>query len=347
VHVVLPGDVADPERPSGGNVYGLRLCRDLPAAGRPVREHSVGTGHPHPGPTTRRVLAEVLAAVPAGTDVILDGLVACGVPEIVVPHADRLRLTVLVHLPLGDESGLPAAVAALLTAREGRVLRAARTVVATSPYTARRVRAVHGVRAQVVAPGVDPAPVAPGTAGGSRLLCLGSITPTKGQDLLVAALARLADREWTCELVGPVVRDPGHVATVRALVARHGLDGRVRIAGPRTGADLDAVFAAADLLVVPSRRETYGMVVTEALARGIPVLAAGVDGLPQTVAAAGPVPGVLVPPAPDMPAALAAALRRWLDEPGLRWAARDAAVRRRERLTGWDDTARALVGVLS
>ena len=173
------------------------------------------------------------------------------------------------------------------------------------------------------------------------------MTPTKGQDLLVEALADVADLAWTCLLVGPLVRDPGHVAAVRALLARHGLAGRVRLTGPRTGPDLDAAYAAADLLVVPSRRESYGMVVTEALARGIPVLAAAVDGVPDTLgcAADGRVPGLLVPPG-DV-AALTVALRRWLGDPDLRETTRSAARERRADLDGWEVTARCLTQVLA
>ncbi|MGD9532090.1 MAG: glycosyltransferase family 4 protein [Pseudonocardia sp.] len=351
VHVVLPGDVDDRRLPSGGNVYGLRVCAGLPAAGRAVHAHRIGGTWPRPAAPARRALARCLEALPAGADVLLDGLVACGVPEAVVPAAARLRLTVLVHLPLGDESGLDPAVAAALSTREGRVLRAARAVVATSPHTARRVRDLHGVAAHVVAPGVDAAAPTQPSEAGSRLLCVGSITPTKGQDVLVRALARIADREWTCALVGPTERDPEHVERVRGLVQCHDLGRRVRLDGPRTGVDLDASYAAADLLVVPSRRETYGMVVTEALARATPVVAAGVDGLPETVrgdgTGRGDLPGLLVAPDPDMADALAAALRRWLDEPALRADARAAARRRRPRLAGWDVTARRLTEVLA
>ncbi|MGQ0574608.1 MAG: glycosyltransferase family 4 protein [Pseudonocardia sp.] len=343
VHVVLPGDVDDPARPSGGNVYDRRVCRGLAAAGRAVREHAVAGPWPRPGAGARRELAAVLAAVPAGETVVLDGLVACGVPDVVGPHAARLRLAVLVHLPLGDEAGLDPASAADLAAREGYTLRAAATVVATSAWAARRIAALHGRAAHVVAPGVDPAPVAPAEAGGTRLLCVGSITPTKGQDLLVEALARVADRDWTCRFVGPLTRDRAHAAAVAALVRAHQLDDRVELTGPLTGADLDAAYARADLLVLPSRRETYGMVATEALARGVPVLAAAVGGVPETLGEA-VVPGLLVAPEPG---ALAAALRRWLDDGELRRAARAAAARRRPGLPGWDRTARRLAEVLA
>jgi glycosyltransferase involved in cell wall biosynthesis len=350
VHVVLPGDVDDPTRPSGGNVYDRRVCRGLPAAGRPVREYAIAGTWPRPADAARAELDRALAAVPAGSDVLLDGLVACGVPDVVAPHAARLKLAVLVHLPLGDEAGLAPADAAELAGRERTTLHAAAAVVATSRWAARRIVDVHRIpagRVRVVPPGVDRAALAPGRTGGARLVCVGSITPTKGQDLLVEALARIADRDWSCVLVGPLVRDPAHVADVRRRTVHHGLEHRIQLTGPRTGPALDATYAAADLLVLPSRAETYGMVVTEALARGIPVLAAAVDGVPDTLGATpdGAVPGVLVPPG-DV-TALAGALRRWLADPTLRSAARAAARQRRNDLDGWEVTSRCLARALA
>jgi glycosyltransferase involved in cell wall biosynthesis len=162
--------------------------------------------------------------------------------------------------------------------------------VATSQWAARRVVELHGIaseRVHVAAPGVEPAPPAIGTDGVSRLLCVGAITRTKGQDLLVEALATLTDRPWHCNLVGPSHRSPGYVADLRASIDRHGLGGRVRLVGPLHPAQLVTVYDATDLLVLPSRAETYGMVITEALARGIPVLAAATGGVPNTMRATG------------------------------------------------------------
>ncbi|MDN5750130.1 MAG: glycosyltransferase family 4 protein [Pseudonocardia sp.] len=352
VHVVVPGDVDDPAVPSGGNAYDRSVCRGLADAGWAVELTPVLGAWPRPGAGARAALAATLAGRPDGALVLLDGLVACGVPDVVVPQAARLALVVLVHLPLGDEAG-----AADLTVGEGAVLHAAGAVVATSPWTARRLVEVHGLaadRVHVAAPGVDPAPPARGTDGAGGLLCVGSITPTKGQDLLVDALAAVGDLPWTCRLVGPVRRDPAHVARVRAAITAHGLGDRVRVTGPLTGAPLAAAFDAADLLVLPSRAEAYGMVVTEALARGVPVLAAAVGGVPETLgvteilddsATLGDGPGILVPPA-DVDA-LAAALRRWLRHPEQREQLRRAAGARRCTLDGWEVTTRCLVTVLN
>jgi glycosyltransferase involved in cell wall biosynthesis len=345
VHVVVPGDVDDDAVPSGGNAYDRRVCQGLPGSGWPVTEVAVPGSWPRPGAAARRALARAFDGVPDGGVVLVDGLVACGVPEVVVPHTGRLSMVVLVHLPLGDELGAAPGLASL----EGETLRAAAAVVTTSPWAARRVVAVHGVtadRVHIAPPGVDPAPTAPGTDGASRLLCVGAVTATKGQDLLVEALAAVPDLAWTCDLVGSLRRDPAYAAAVARAIERHGLGDRLGMPGPRTGARLAADYAAADLVVLPSRRESYGMVLTEALARGIPVLATAVGGVPQTVGRDpdGRVPGLLV--APDDAGPLASAVRRWWSEPDLRAGLRRAARARRAGLEGWEATTRCLSSVL-
>ncbi|MEY9484939.1 glycosyltransferase involved in cell wall biosynthesis [Streptomyces calvus] len=349
VHFVMPGGVDDPSAPSGGNAYDRRLCLDLPGFGWQVHRHPVPGAWPRPDTGARTELARTLRELPDGAAVLLDGLVACGVPDTVVPEAERLRMAVLVHLPLGDETGLDPAVATELDARERAVLRAVPAVVATSDWAARRLVAHHGLapeRVHAAAPGSDIAPLAPGTDGVSRLLCVAAVTPRKGQHRLVQALASVADLPWSCALVGSLGQDPGYVARLRDLIRDHGLRDRLELAGPQTGAALDAHFAAADLMVLTSYAETYGMVVTEALARGIPVLATDVGGLPEAVGRApdGGVPGILVPP--DDPAAIAAGLRRWFGEADERRRLKAAARGRRAALGGWASTAQGLAAVL-
>lgn len=349
VHFVMPGGVDDPAAPSGGNAYDRRVCLDLPGFGWQVVRHAAPGAWPDPDADARESLARTLAGMPDDTVVLLDGLVACGVPEIVVPEAERLRIAVLVHLPLGDETGLDPAVAADLDARERAVLRAVPATIATSDWAVRRLVAHHGLapdRVHLAAPGADIAPLAPGTDGVSHLLCVAAVTPRKGQHRLVEALAAVRDLPWTCSLVGGLGTDPEYVATLRAQIERYGLADRLHLTGPRTGADLDASYAAADLLVLTSYAETYGMAVTEALARGIPVVATDVGGLPEAVGRApdGGLPGILVPP--EDPAAIAAELRGWFGEPDVRRRLKAAARGRRSALAGWAATARSLAGVL-
>ncbi|MFF4142100.1 glycosyltransferase family 4 protein [Streptomyces sp. NPDC001698] len=349
VHFVLPGGVDDPATPSGGNAYDRRVSLDLPGFGWQVRAHPVDGSWPRPDARARGELARVLRELPDGAVVLLDGLVACGVPETVVPEAERLRLAVLVHLPLGDETGLDPAVAAELDARETQVLRAVSAVVATSDWAVRRLVSHHGLAPDLVhaaTPGADIAPLAPGTDGVSRLLCVASVTPRKGQHRLVQALAAVTDLPWSCTCVGALTQDPAYVDRLRGLIAEYGLQDRFHLVGPRAGAELDASYAAADLMVLASYAETYGMAVTEALARGVPVLATDVGGVGEAVGRApdGGVPGILVPP--EDPAALAAELRGWFGEADVRRRLKSAARGRRAALDGWANTARSLAGVL-
>lgn len=349
VHFVMPGGVDDPTAPSGGNAYDRRVCLDLPGFGWQVERHAVAGSWPRPGAAARTELARTLRDLPDGTVVLIDGLVACGVPEIVVPEAERLSIAVLVHLPLGDETGLEPGLALELDAREREVLRAVPAVIATSDWAVRRLVSHHGLapeRVHVATPGADIAPLASGTDGVSRLLCVAAVTPRKGQHRLIEALAGAQDLPWSCVCVGGITQDPEYVAHLRMLIKRYGLQDRLHLAGPKAGAELDASYAAADLMVLTSYAETYGMAVTEALARGIPVLATDVGGVAEAVGRApdGGVPGILVPP--EDPAALAAELRGWFGEADVRRRLKAAARGRRAALDGWATTARSLAGVL-
>lgn len=164
LHFVMPGGVDDLARPSGGNAYDRRICLDLPGFGWQVHKHAIDGSWPSPSETARAELARTLSEFPDGTVVLLDGLVACGVPEIILPEAERLCLAVLVHLPLGDETGLEPEVAAELDAKERTTLRAVSAVIATSDWAVRRLVSHHGLapeRVHVAAPGADIAPSPP------------------------------------------------------------------------------------------------------------------------------------------------------------------------------------------
>jgi glycosyltransferase involved in cell wall biosynthesis len=243
-------------------------------------------------------------------------------------------LVVLLHMPLGTDG-------------ERELLARCPAVVTSSRWVgARLVEAgVHPDRVTVAEPGVDPADAVPGSPDGAGLLAAAVLAPHKGQDVLVAALHRLTDLAWTCTVAGALDVDPDFAARVCAAAA--GLGDRIRFVGPLAGADLARAYASADLLVHPSRQETYGMVITEALARGIPVVASDVGGIPVALGRdpAGARPGCLV--ASGDVDALAAALRGWLTDPGVRADWRRAAAARRPTLAGWSSTAAALAGALA
>ena len=343
VRVVVPEGYDDPHRPSGGNHYDRAVVEALVAAGRLVTVHPVAGAWPTPSPRDLAGLRAVLAGVPDGSAVLVDGLVASGSAPVLLPECRRLRVVVLLHLALGGHDD------AAVTEAEGQVLRAASAVVTTSEWSRRHAVALHGLastKVVVALPGVVPAPVARPTPQGRRLLCVATLVPAKGHDVLLTALARLGHLDWELVCVGSRDRDPRHVAALERLVDRSGWGQRVHLVGVRAGPELAAAYAGSDLHVLATRLESFGMVLTESLARGVPVLATAVGGVPEAVGhvADGERPGGLVPP--DDPGALAEALRHWLTEPRLRATLRARALERRATLPGWDATAAAIAAVL-
>lgn len=341
VHLVVPAEVDDPGEPSGGNVYDLELAHALARAGHEVHRHRVAARGRSAGEQAED-LAALLTARADGEVVVVDGLLLADAAGVLEREHDRLAVVPLLHLPTSVVDDSPEVLA-----RERRLLRAAAGVVTTSEWSRRWLERVHpGLAVDAAPPGVRTAPATtPGD--GTRLTCVAAVVPAKGQDVLVAALATLTDLPWTCRVVGPLGRDATFVAGVREALRENGLDGRVRLAGALDRTEVAAALAATDLLVLPTRHEVYGMVLTEALARAVPVVASAVGGVPEAVGRTpdGRVPGALVPP--DDPDALAAALRDWLSDGGLRDRRRAAAAVRREHLDGWDATARAVADALA
>lgn len=338
VHLVVPHTVRDPRHPSGGNRYDAELADGLRALGHPVTEHLVRGSWAAPDPG----LATVLARLPDAAVVLVDGLVGRAAGDVVDREHDRLRLWLLVHLPLA--LARPEA-----RAQERQALTAAHGVITTSDWSRRWLLEAHGLepaRVWTARPGVCPSPVASGAPGGGLLLSVGAVVPDKGHDVLVAALAGLTDLDWTCRVVGPLDRDPAFVDRLLRQVRSSGLQDRVGFTGPLSPAGVGAAYEASDLLVLPTRLEMYGMVLTEALAHGLPVVASDTGGVAEAVGTAsdGAVPGVLVPPGDAD--ALETALRGWLEDPGPRERLRRAALTRRSELADWSATARRVAAAL-
>jgi glycosyltransferase involved in cell wall biosynthesis len=235
------------------------------------------------------------------------------------------------------------------------VLAAASAVVVTSTWSRDRLLRLHrldAARVHVAEPGADPAALALGTAGGGSLLCVGAVTALKGHDVLVEALGSLGSLSWDCVVAGSLEVDGSFAADLRRRARDLGIADRVTFAGPLGSDELERTYAAADLLVQPSRLETYGMAVTEALARGLPVVATDAGGLPRTLAGtdrarerARDLPGLLVPVGDA--SALAGALRTWLTDAATRDRLRRAAVDRRSALRPWSDTALTVADALA
>jgi hypothetical protein len=316
IRLVVPADV---DQPTGGNVYDLALAEALVRTG-----DQVDLVRCEPSDLTE-------AVQPGGADVTLvDGILALGQPRAVASVGVGLVVHMTAPISLAGWTEDRAAQAAW-----DLVLRSAVPVIATSHASARLLVQEHGLEGVVVAPpGATPAAVETGSAP-PLLVHLAAVLPHKDQLGVVAALAQLTDLPWRARLAGSTTRDPAYAEAVREAVHGAGLDDRVEMAGVMSR---DAAWSGADLALLPSRVESFGMVVTEALARGVPAVVS--EGGPEEalgLTGTGERPGVLVR-AGD-PDGLAMVLRRWLTDPRHRDVLRGRALVRRDELEGWESTA--------
>ncbi|MDQ0512971.1 glycosyltransferase family 4 protein [Ancylobacter amanitiformis] len=346
----IPGAL---DLPTGGYAYDRRVIAECRRAGHAVTHLALPGGFPFPSSAELHRSAQMLAAVPDGQPVLIDGLAMGALP------ADLLRglrhpIAALVHHPLALEAGLGEGQRAALHISERRALALASAVIATSPATARLLAQDYGVapdRLTVARPGTDPAPRARGTFSHEtfsrgtgrpvRLLSVGAVIPRKAHGVLVDALARLAMRDWTCHIVGATDRDAIETHAVQARIAAHGLGGRITLTGSIPPDALAGQFDAADIFVSASLFEGYGMGLSEALARGLPIVASRAGAIPDTVPAAA---GLLVPPGDTE--GLAGALGALLDAPERRRQMAESAWSHAQALPRWPQTAAIILATL-
>jgi glycosyltransferase involved in cell wall biosynthesis len=354
--VIVPGHL---DTVSGGYEYDRRMVAGLRSRRWSVEVRELGGSFPHPDRATVARASRVLSEIPARATVLIDGLALGALPAEVEREAARLRLVALVHHPLAAESGLDSKTAARLEQDERRALKTARSVIVTSRATASALSAydIDPARISVVEPGTDRAPLARGSGGPSvGLLCIAAVIPRKGYDLLVRALALVRERNWRLTCVGSLDRDPVTAGRLRALVLTEGLTDRVVFAGEANRAAVDAHCDRADVFVMPTLHEGYGMAVAEALARGLPVIGTATGAIPELLGDGfprgmgyerGPVElsaGLLVPP--DDVESLARALAAVLDDVPLRARLAQGAQRVRDRLPSWEEAADKLADVI-
>lgn len=332
-----PGDL---DTPTGGYGYDRRILSGLQALGWQVEPVALGDGFPFPSSETTAAAGDRLAALPDGALVVLDGLAFGVLDEIAAAEADRLNLVALVHHPLCLENGLDADRSRALFTAEREALRHVRHVIVTSPATAAQVHDMFDVpqeRITTIVPGTDK-PATPERAAGEklRLLSVGTVVPRKGYDLLFKALSELGPGgpAWHLDIVGGCDAAPDCHAALTAQLADLGLETRVTFQGAVPAERLAAFYQGADLFVLASRYEGYGMAFTEALAHGLPVIGSGGGAVRETL----PEGAALYCGTEDV-AALRKALERLIRDPDQRAALAAAARLAARDLPDWDDAA--------
>ena len=341
LHFVIPGDLRSP---TGGYGYDRRIIAGLSALDWQVTVHSLDASFPLPSAASLEHARRTFAGLPDAALVLVDGLALGAMPQIVHPHAARVRLVALLHHPLAAERGLTPDLARQLASSEGLALEAVRHVIVTSDATRLALRdfKVEPSRVSVVEPGTEAALLARRVRGQTlKLLCVATLIPRKGHDLLFTALAALQPLRWHLTCVGSLTRDPDTVARLRAQLQRLGLEERVRLAGEVSATELDQLYGDSDLFVLPTHFEGYGMVVAEALAHGVPVISTHTGAIAGLVAADA---GLVVTPGDAH--LLQTALSRALSEPGLLDALAAGAAAARSSLRTWQQACARMSRIL-
>jgi glycosyltransferase involved in cell wall biosynthesis len=336
----IPGDI---NLPTGGYMYDRRVLALLPQFGVAARHLELPGSFPDPSAADLAETERILAGVAAGTALIVDGLAYGALPADLIERV-RAPIIALVHHPLYLEAGLSRDRIGELFALERAALALAKRVVVTSRMTARTLASDFAVSENAITvaePGTESGARARGSGGpGLQLLAVGSIVPRKAYDLLVRALATLEAHDWHLTIVGPV-RSTEALAALATAIRKTGLDRRIIIAGQIPHDQLDRFYASADAFLLPSLYEGYGMVLAEAMARGLPIVCTTGGAAAETAPDAA---AIKVPPGDER--ALTAAIRRLLDEPDLRCRLADASWAAGQNLPRWEDTARTIAGVI-
>lgn len=331
----VPGDL---DTPTGGYRYDRAVMGEIAARGHPLTHLALGAGFPFPSEDEIADAARQLADVPVSSVLIVDGLAFSALPAEALCGV-AAPIIALIHHPLALETGLSEADAARLAASECAALPHAREVVVTSPTTARILAADFGVpeaRIHVALPGLEPfwRTLARRPASPPRIVVVGSLSPRKGHDVLVDALARLADRPWHCDLVGAAEAGSPTATALREQIVRLDLGERITLHGALPVAAIGDLFERASLFALATHYEGFGMVFAEAMAAGLPVVGTTGGAVPEVVP---PTAGRLVPPGD--PAGFADALAALLDDAALRQRLAEGARAASADFGGWADAA--------
>jgi glycosyltransferase involved in cell wall biosynthesis len=327
----------DPGRLTGGYLYNRQILKSLAESGCEVDEIVVPDRH-YP----LAVLALRSALEQRRPDVAIVDSIAIG---LIVPllgwlrQRKQIRIVSLVHaLPSDLSSNWQRPGWRLL---ERRLLTSSDRIIAVSgDLRARLIEAGSPPdRTFVVTPGRDglPSPQTsppPRDPNFVRFLCVANWTPMKSIDVLVRAFAGMMNNASSIELVG----ETGHGAYARhvmALIAEYRVFDRVRIHGPLRGMDLARVYQSADVFILPSRSEGFGIVFAEAMQFGLPIVACDVGPIRWLVTDRC---GLLVPP--NDVGALTRAMQLLATDSSLRRRLGDAGIKRARNLPTWEDAGK-------
>lgn len=340
VYFAIPGNI---DTPTGGYGYDRRLIAELPSFGINARHLELPESFPSPSEKDCDTVAKLAAGLSKEATLLIDGLAYGAFPKDLVERIDQ-RIIAVVHHPLALESGLSEARAKFLAESEKASLSFADHVLTTSAATKRILEqdfAVPGAKITIAEPGTDPAHRATGTGTPMQLLCVGTILPRKGYDILIDALEPLKDQDWRLTIAGADDRDPETAAALRLQIANAGLEDQVTLAGVVVPATLDRFYDSTDIFLMPSLFEGYGMALGEAMARGLPIVCTTGGAAAETVPE-----GAAIKVAPGDAEALNRVIDSLLSDRKMRTKLADASWEAGRKLPTWSETARRVAAVI-
>jgi glycosyltransferase involved in cell wall biosynthesis len=346
---VYPGDLTTP---TGGYAYDRKIIEELERLGWQIQLISLGEGYPFPTDTQIEFARSTLMKLTQGVPMVIDGLALGALPNLAAELATRHPLIALIHHPLAFELGLTEAEIKSLMLSETQALQQVNQVIVTSPATGRDLSEHYGITSEiinVILPGTDRMPFTQARKqsntdhhGCVHLLSVGSIIPRKGFDYLMAALAPLLDLQWTLTIAGDTSRNTAAYERLMVDIQRFQLEERVKILGVVSNQELDLLYTNADVFVLPSLFEGYGMVYAEAMSYGLPIIATTGGAIPDTVP---PEAGLLIPPG-DIPN-LTAALKTLIQDSSYRSRLSGGALQAASKQPTWDHASQLFATVLT
>lgn len=326
----IPGDLASP---TGGYAYDRELMALLPQHGFTVRHMPLPGSFPYPSPADLTMTAGALAAIPPTSTILFDGLAFSALPADVLRRI-RAPIVAIIHHPLSFEPNLNEQQRRYLHDSETTALTFAKAVIVSSATTKAVLSTEFGYRSEciaIAAPGTLRSRRSTGSGGVPSILSVGAISPRKGYNVLIEALARIAHLNWTATIAGTTERDPETANALASAVATYRLAGRITFIGEVESTRLNALYEHADLFVSSSLYEGYGMVLAEAMSHGLAIVSTTGGAAAETIP-----DGAAIKVPPNDAEALAGAIARMLEDPAARKSFADAAWQAGQKLPTWD-----------
>ncbi len=285
---------------SGGNLYDQHIIEGLKQTGHSIRCHEL-EGCFIPPDAEAFTAAENLLMYIKSEPLVIDGLALPAFAPMLASQRFDSPIIALVHHRLVHETGLPEPIIQQLDVLEREALSHAEMILCTSPFTADDIQKNLKLTARpgIILPGVafdTPRSRFRRRSKPLQMLSVGNIVPRKGYLELIEALSDLHQYPWKLRIIGDTSRDPAYFHRLCARIQRSRLNQRIHWIGIADKNVLRQAYRHADLFILPSRHEGYGMALAEATQCGLPIISTTAGAIPQTAPG-----GRLLPPG-DIPA---------------------------------------------